>query len=120
MIDLEIIKSVHSALKSKRLPISDEKELQSQIRDLLIHPVGQMLEVEKRLDGKNIIDFFINGIGIEVKVKGSKREIYKQCVRYCEFPEVKALILISSVSMGFPKQINGKDCYVIKLSESWL
>ena len=78
------------------------------------------VEREYRLDNKNIPDFFINGLAIEVKIKGSKTSIYKQCKRYCEFDEVKALLLVTNRTMGFPKDINGKDCYFHSLGKSWL
>ncbi len=118
---LEIIEKIHAALKGQRLPLTDEKVLQLEIGKLLVAAFDEvMVQREFYLDRKSIIDFFIEGVGIEVKIKGQKRSIYKQCERYCEFPEIEVLILVCSVSMGFPKELNNKPCYVIKLTEAWL
>jgi hypothetical protein len=75
---------------------------------------------EARLDGKNRIDFKVGGIGIEVKIKGNAKAIYKQCARYCALPEIEALILVTGRSMGFPETINNKPCYVVRLGKGWL
>jgi hypothetical protein len=68
----------------------------------------------------SIIDDF--RIGIEVKLGATqKRAIYRQCVRYCSFPQViDELIMITNTSMGFPPEINGKSCYVLNLGKAWL
>jgi len=48
------------------------------------------------------------------------KRIYKQCERYCEFPEVKALLLITNKATGFPETINNKNCYILNLAKAWL
>jgi hypothetical protein len=112
---IEIIRLVSSA----RMPLHNEKELQKYIGNVFFKQEISF-EREYKLDDDNIPDFFIDGIAIEVKIKGSKRAIYKQCERYCKFETVKTLILVTNRSMGFPKQINGKDCYVVLLGKAWL
>lgn len=111
----EIIK----LLSTKRFIVNDEKELQKSIEDVF-KVSGVEYEREFRLDPKNRPDFFINGIAIEIKIKGNAKKIYKQCERYCQFDNVKSLLLITNRSMGFPQQINGKDCYIMNLGKSWL
>lgn len=117
-----MIQQIFDWFKGKRFNLHDEKELQFEISVLLANYIsGQDFKREFRLDEKNIIDFFIyNQVGIEIKIKGSKRAIYHQCVRYCEFEKIKSLILITNKSMGFPEQLNGKDCYVLNLGKAWL
>lgn len=107
-------------LKKYRFNLSDEKLLQAELEEILLRNYGERMFREKRLDKKNIIDFLIDGIGIEVKIGGSKKAIYQQCVRYCSFEEVKSLILVTNVAIGFPKEINKKDCFVLKLGQAWL
>ncbi len=119
MTTQQTIETVVSILNSKRLPINSEKELQAAIEKLFTEK-GLAHEREYRLDANNIPDFFINGVAIEVKIKGTKKAIYKQCERYCNFDQTKALLLITSTSMGFPQQINDKDCYYYSLSKNWL
>lgn len=105
----------------KRLPLHDEKELQEEIANTLRETLC-VYEKEYRLDNENIPDFFLSeeGVAIEIKIKGNVRKIYKQCERYCSFPEVQKLLLITNRSMGFPEQINGKDCYVINIGKAWM
>lgn len=112
--------TILSLISKARLTLNNEKKLQAELKQLLSESFPGQVEDEKRLDQKNIIDFFIQGIGIEVKVKGTRKEIYKQCVRYAQFPEIKSIILITGVTTGFPEEINGKSCYILNLSRAWL
>lgn len=109
--------SVIRKLTIARLPLHDEKELQRSIAVILPLP---LFEPEYELDERNIIDFFGGGIGIEVKINGSKRSIFNQCNRYCQFPVIKEFILVTNKSMGLPETINGKPCYVVNLGKAWL
>jgi hypothetical protein len=115
MTPADIVKLISSV----RFPLQNEKETQARIEKVFIDNKVKY-EREFRLDDKNIPDFFIDGIAIEIKIKGQARKIYKQCERYCGFEQVKELILITGRSMGFPEEINGKSCYVIKLGKAWL
>lgn len=117
---MENIGRLFSAIDKKRYTLSDEKKVQI---ELLHHIKNAGFEVKRevRLDQKNIIDFMLDGeIGVEVKIKGSCVAILRQCERYCEFDSIKTFILISSKSMGFPKEINGKPCYFFSLSRAML
>jgi hypothetical protein len=62
----------------------------------------------------------VGGVGMEVKIKGSKREMYRQCERYCLHERVSALILATNVATGMPATINGKPVFVALLSRGWL
>lgn len=119
-MDLEIVRTVLQTLRGRRVNLTKEKETQREIEGFLRSPFGDMLEREKHLSAEDIPDFFIRGVAIEVKIKGNKRAIYNQCVRYCSYPQVEALILITGIRMGFPEEINGKNCYVFNLSSAWL
>lgn len=114
-----MLQKVIEILSSYRYPLNDEKSLQSAIEKKIVES-GIVFNREYRLDSKNIPDFFIDGIAIEVKLKGVAKNIYKQCERYSKFDEVKQIILVTNRSMGFPKELNGKPCYVIKLGNAWL
>lgn len=106
-------------LSSARLPLDDEKKLQLSIIELF-DKYNIPYQREYILDSANVPDFFIDGIAIEIKIKGNAKKIYKQCERYCRFDQVKQIMVVTNRSMGFPQQISGKDCYVIKLGKSWL
>lgn len=106
-------------LTKHRFQLEDEKALQKEIYKLLL-PIFPQIKKEFIIDKLNTIDFLIDEIGIEIKIKGGKMEIYKQCERYCKTEVIKKLILMTNRSMGFPPFINGKDCYVINISKAWL
>ncbi|WP_276483578.1 hypothetical protein [Paraflavitalea pollutisoli] len=120
--NVELVQIVLAALKGKRFILHDEKALQQEIHLVLLnHLPALSIHREYVLDEHSIIDFLIGGsLGIEVKIKGGKRDLYRQCERYCGFDQVKQLLLITNLSMGVPEQINNKDCYVYKLGTSWL
>ena len=113
------IQNILRVISNSRFPLHNEKELQLAIENLFTEK-GIQFDREHRLDDKNIPDFFISGIAIEIKIKGSAKAIYKQCVRYCAFTDVQSLILVTNKSMGFPEDINRKPCYVINLGKAWL
>lgn len=118
---LHIISAVLGAISTKRLPLSDEKSLQLEIAQCL-QAAGLTFLKEHPLDEHNRPDFLFTsaGVAIEVKIKGSARDILSQCVRYASFDQVKAVLLITNRSMGFPKEINGKPAYYFKLGRAWL
>lgn len=107
-------------LNGWQFSVTREKETQDQIYELIKNEFYNV-EKEYKLGRGSVIDFIINGeIGIEVKVKGSKTDILRQCKRYCSYDEIKCLVLITARSMGFPEEINGKPCYYISLTRGML
>lgn len=113
---------IMQVLKGKRFQLTNEKLLQDKIYQVLLNEFSSaVIEKEFHFDEKNIIDFRVDKhLGIEVKIKGGKRNLYNQCVRYCQYNEIQSLLLITTLSMGFPHEINNKECYMFKLSQAWL
>ena len=110
---------VIKALTGKRFQLDTEVELQLQIATIFTE-AGLLFQREHRLDAKNRPDFFIDGLAIEIKIKGGAQAIYRQCMRYCDFKEVTGLLLVTNRSMGFPPSLNGKPTYFFKLGAGWL
>lgn len=113
-----------AALKGKRFDLQDEKVLQRQVAEALdaAHLVFQR---EVRLSPNNIIDFLVADrgwadIGIEVKLKGSPKAIYAQCLRYCQFAEVGQLLLLTNKAIHLPATIHNKPAHVLNLGLAWL
>lgn len=102
-----------------RFPLHKEKDLQLMIADVFTK-AGILFEREYRFDDHNIVDFFVSGIAIEVKIKGGVMDILRQCSRYSEFKQVNSIILVTNKSMGFPQQINKKDAFLFNISKAWL
>ena len=110
------INKLISLLSSARLPLNKEKDTQDAIEKLFKKHLIPY-EREYRLDENNIPDFFVEGIVIEVKSKGNVTHIFKQCERYCEFESVSKLILVTTRSIGFPKEINYRPSFVINIGK---
>jgi hypothetical protein len=103
-------------LKKQRLPLHNEKTLQREIGQLLS---GMLIihDREYRLSDDSIIDFRVGCTGIEVKIGGCSKDIYRQCLRYLEFDE---LILVTNKAIRLPALINNKPAYVLNLGTAWL
>lgn len=73
---------------------------------------------EYRLSSSDRIDFFIDGIGIEVKLYTSLTKMTRQLYRYASHDEIKALVLVTvdPKLVRVPNTINGKPVEVIVLS----
>lgn len=115
----DFVQNFFSLISKYRFSLETEDALKLQMAEVLTQS-GIPFEKEYKLDEKNKLDFFIYEHAVEVKIKGSAKSIYRQCVRYCEFAQVKGLFLVTNKSLGFPESINGKPCYVLNLGKSWL
>lgn len=107
-------------LRALRLPLRDEKEAQAVLEGQL-REAGFDFVREHRLSPGNIVDFYFPAtkVGLEVKLKAPKREIFRQIKRYCEHDEVEGLILASGTFMGLPGDIGGKPVWFVSLSQNW-
>jgi hypothetical protein len=113
------ISMVVHLLTTHRLPLSDEKLLQRAIADVF-EAAAIDFEREVRLGPGDIVDFMIGDVAVEVKIKGARRAIYKQLVRYCGYPAVGSIVLATNVPMGLPIDISGKPTAVAALGRGWL
>lgn len=106
-------------LTSHRLPLSDEKQLQAAIAGAFA-AAGLTAEREVRLAPGDIVDFMVSDVAIEVKIKGNKRDIFRQVERYCGHQAVGGLVLATNVPMALPAQVCGKPTSVALLGLGWL
>jgi hypothetical protein len=113
------IQDIFNLLGKQRFMLDNEKAVQRGIEDIFI-AANIPYDREFMLDKHSIPDFMLNGICVEVKIKGSKREIFKQLERYSLSELVTHIILVTNVSMGLPSDINGKPAYLLNLSRAWL
>jgi hypothetical protein len=110
---------ITESLRHQRFVISSETTLQDEIATVF-QSKQFPFHREYRLAPRDRIDFLIGRIGVEVKIKGTKRGILRQLQRYAESPAIAGLILVSSVSTGLPETINGKPVHFLSLGEAWL
>jgi hypothetical protein len=108
---------VARALGRLRLPLSSETVLQAAIAAGLAD-AGFDFAREHRLSSGSIVDLFADGIGIEVKIGGSKRAVFRQCQRYVAFDDIRALILATTAMLTLPTM--GKPVEIVNLGRAWL
>lgn len=114
------INQIVSIIRSARLDMSNEKAAQEQLATILTI-AGIEFHREFRLSPADIVDFLVDGIAVELKMRGAqKKAIFRQLQRYAKHPEVRAILLVAGISMGLPNQVEGKDAFVINLGEAWL
>lgn len=106
-------------LESLRLSPMVEKTMQREIEDALV-AAGIRHQREVKLGPGDIIDFVIDGIGIECKIKGAKRAIFHQLERYAAYDKIQSIVLLSNVAMGLPDTIKGKPAYFVAVWMAWL
>lgn len=114
-----MVQQLFEILRNKRFNLTNEKQTQADIEKVFVEN-NVNFKREHYYDKKNIVDFKVENVAVEVKIKGTAMNIFRQCERYCSFDEVHFLILLTNKSMGLPKEINGKPCYVFNLSKAWL
>lgn len=102
-----------------RFPLNDEKNLQAAMQQHL-EGDGRPFMREHVLGPGDVVDFMVDGIAVEVKIKGQRRAIYRQCKRYAAHEAVEGLLLITNVAMGFPEEMEGKPTAVLNLGRAWL
>ncbi len=120
MADDSSIQTLIGLIRNARIDLSSEKRAQADVEQILTQ-AGIAFDRECPLTESDIIDFIVEDVGIELKLKGArKKEIYRQLCRYAGHPRVGSLILASNLSMGLPAQIEGKDTFFVRLGEAWL
>lgn len=115
-----MIRTIVDLIRTAKIDLSTEKRAQADVEKILTQ-AGIAFDREVRLTESDIVDFMVEDVGIELKLKGArKKEVYRQLCRYASHPRVRYLILASNLSMGLPAQIVGKDAYFVRLGEAWL
>lgn len=75
---------------------------------------------EYRLSPRRRIDFFIDGVGLEVK-KGrpDARALRAQIARYLEAQELREVIVVTQRAVELPRSIGAKRVTCVSLSSLW-
>jgi hypothetical protein len=85
-----------SLLKHWKLPTSNENRLQAALEQVLIE-LEIPFEREKRLEA-GVIDFCVDGLGVECKVKGSYPSVMEQVARYCGSQAIDSILVVTTVA----------------------
>lgn len=117
----QLVQSVARLIAKTRISVSTEKAMQSDLERLLT-AASIPFAREHRLSDTDIPDFIVgDGVVLECKLRGARKIlIFKQLERYAAHARVKALVLVSNVSMGLPEFINGKPLYHVSVSTAWM
>ena len=75
---------------------------------------------EYRLAPRRRIDFFVGGVGVEIK-KGrpNARDLLLQVRRYLEADELKEIIVVTQKDTPLPARVDGKRVTNISLNRLW-
>lgn len=99
---------------------NDEKDLQAGIEEVL-QAAGIEYQREHQIDAHNRSDFVVDGIVLEVKIKGSLPVAARQCYRYQRLPDVRGVMLLATNSWAktswLPEQ-DGTPLMMVKLRRS--
>lgn len=116
---VEPLQLIADAILGHRFHFSGETELQDGI-GLALAEAGIEAEREVRLTLGERIDFMAGGVGIEVKVKGSRADLMRQALRYARCDEVSGLLIVTTLARhkGVPEALNGKPVVVVHLEAS--
>jgi len=83
-----------SALGKYRYLVGSEADLQNGV-EIALKGAGVTFERERVL-GRDRVDFFAQGVAIELKVDGSLSDVTRQIHRYAQHPEVTAVLLVTT------------------------
>jgi hypothetical protein len=110
------LREILAVLSPCRFTYGDEKQLQAALADVLAAS-GISARREVRIGPRDRIDLLYEGVGIEVKIASSTPVVMRQVRRYCESPEIQALILVSDRArhLKMPPTVKGKPVRVHSL-----
>lgn len=106
-------------LRTRAFDYADEKTCQVQMEQFLREKGLCFIREYDFGGGVGICDFFFPRSGIVLEAKAyktwSKRQVYRQCERYCGHPMVSGLLLATGKAQGLPAAICGKPSRVYQL-----
>lgn len=110
------IDRVARVLHGASLPRSPEVRLQAAIAARL-EEHNFTFAREVRLTEEDVIDFLVEGLGLEVKIDGSLSQVTRQLHRYAQSERVAEIFLVTTRSKhrGMPPTLNGKPVRVLHL-----
>jgi hypothetical protein len=124
----EIIEKIRKAIVSRRYNYNIEKDLQEGLAQVLCDDGFDA--VREVVFGKDRIDILVScrtlkytgKIAIEVKIKGSWKDLVAQALRYLSNPDIDALIVVGTRSWihSIPLELCGKPVIAIRLIDSLL
>ena len=117
---MSTISQLHDIFARNRFRHTNEIELQDGIAKALTD-AGLAFKREHHL-GVDRVDFFLDGIALEVKIGGSLSDVTRQLHRYSEHTDVHTVALVTTMARHRPMPVimSGKPVLVFHLIGSVL
>lgn len=116
---MSTVQGIADAIASWKYDLSDEIRTQDQIGGAL-KAANIPFDREVKLTDSDRIDFMCGTVGLEVKLKGQARAIFRQIQRYSASPRVTQIIVVTARTLGMPKSVGGKPVHVLALGRTML
>lgn len=109
-----------SILRSIRCATDSESELSSCVFAKLVN-ASLVFRSEVWLDDSDRIDYLVDRVGVELKVKGAVNAIARQLQRYAQSDQIDELILVTTkrTHAKVPRMLSGKAVHVITVG-AWM
>lgn len=123
---LEMMHDLTQRIRTARVPLETERAAHDGLETILrAHAAAKGertwgIEREVWIGTRKRIDLVVGRVGIEIKVKGGRAAIVRQCEGYCQSDDIDGLILAANRSVALPEEINGKPVMVASLGRGWL
>ena len=108
------------ALSTLRVPAAPgEYDLHRMVAEAF-QAAGLPCEHEYRLAPRRRIDFFVGGVGVEIK-KGrpNARDLLMQVRRYLECDQLREIVVVTQRDTPLPARVLGKRVICVSLSRLW-
>lgn len=99
--------------RTLRPQTTSEKALQDALEPLIRESFPSVTR-EAVLGPKDVVDFLVEGVAVEVKVDGSPMAVTRQLHRYAEHDQVRELVLVTTRAKhrSIPPTLRGKPVAV--------
>lgn len=113
---------VAAVLKRLLVNLSSEALAQADIETALrAHFLDRLVEREVRLSATDRVDFMVDGVAIEVKVRASAaRGLVSQIGRYARHERVTSIVVATAKAATVPTIVGGKPVFLVNLSRGWM
>ena len=111
---------IAAIIERTRVGISTEESAHLAVLDAL-RAAGMDVQAEVWITDSDRVDLLVEGVGIEVKVKGGRRDIYRQLQRYARSDRIEALVLATGLAWPSSiKDVDGTPLIAASLTRGWL
>lgn len=108
-----LIDDLSAVIRARRYTYAQETDLHLGI-EAALREAGYSPTPEVRLAPRDRIDFVVDRVGIEVKIKGPRDTLHRQLLRYAESALLDELLVVTTCRghRGLPTEVGGKPLTV--------